>query len=104
MMEESCCSAQRTLVCSYSDNGLTGSVLKEGWRTMTQAYKVVIERDTQGGYVATFPEFAGCQTQARSLKTLMERIREAMAFSPGVDEPAAVPRELANVAPDGGGG
>jgi predicted RNase H-like HicB family nuclease len=69
--------------------------------TMTQAYKVVIERDTQGGYVATFPDLVGCQAQARSLKTLMERIQEAMALSPEVGEPAAIPRELAVVAPDG---
>jgi predicted RNase H-like HicB family nuclease len=68
---------------------------------MTQAYKVVIERDTQGGYVATFPELLGCQAQAGSLKTLMERIQEAMELSPEVGEPAAVPRKLA-VAPDGG--
>jgi len=71
---------------------------------MTQAYKFVIELDTQGGYVATFPEFAGCQAQAKSLKTLMERIREAVAFSPGVNGPAAVPRTMANSGPDGGGG
>lgn len=68
---------------------------------MTQAYKVVIERDTQGGYVATFPELLGCQAHAGSLKTLMERIQEAMALSPEVGEPAGIPRELATVAQDG---
>jgi predicted RNase H-like HicB family nuclease len=60
---------------------------------MTQAYKVVIECDTQGGYVATFPELVGCQAQARSLKTLMDRIREAMALCPEAGEPAAVPHK-----------
>jgi predicted RNase H-like HicB family nuclease len=59
---------------------------------MIQAYKVVIEPDSQGGYVATLPGLAGCQAQAPSLKTLMERIREAMALPPEVDQPAAVPR------------
>jgi predicted RNase H-like HicB family nuclease len=62
--------------------------LEEGWKTMTQAYKVVIECDTQGLYVATFPELVGCQAQAGSLTTLMERIREAMAVCPEVAEPA----------------
>lgn len=69
---------------------------------MIQAHKVVIERDTQGGYVATFPELADCQAHARSLKLLMDRIREAMALFPEVDEPAAVPRDLARVSPDSG--
>jgi predicted RNase H-like HicB family nuclease len=53
---------------------------------MIQACKVVIERDTQGGYVATFPELLGCQAHARSLKTLMERIREAVALDLEEDE------------------
>lgn len=71
---------------------------------MIQAHKVVIERDTQGEYVATFPGLMGRQTRARSLKTLMERIGEAMALSPEVDEPAAIPREMASVSPEGGVG
>jgi predicted RNase H-like HicB family nuclease len=71
---------------------------------MIQAHKVVIERDAQGGYVATFPGLTGDKAQARSLKALMERIREAIALFPEVDEPGAGPREMAGVAPDGGGG
>jgi len=65
---------------------------------MTQAYKVVIECDTLGLYVATFPELVGCQAQAGSLTMLMERIREALALCPEVAQPlatrhAAVPLE-----------
>ncbi len=56
---------------------------------MTQAYKVVIERDTQGGYTATFPELVDCQAQAGSLKTLMERIREVTALCPEAGEPTS---------------
>ena len=59
---------------------------------MTQAYKVVIEHDTQEGYVATFPELANCQAQAESLKALMEQIRKALAHHPEVGEPAEAPR------------
>jgi predicted RNase H-like HicB family nuclease len=58
---------------------------------MTQAYKVIIEPDTQGGYVATFPELLGHQAQAESLKTLMERIREALAHVSELGEPVATP-------------
>jgi hypothetical protein len=71
---------------------------------MAQVYKVVIERDTQGGYAATFPELVGLQAHAGSLKTLMERIREAMAPSPETGEPAAPPRKLPAGARDGEGG
>jgi predicted RNase H-like HicB family nuclease len=54
---------------------------------------VVIERETGGTYVATFPEWAGCQAQAGSLKTLMVRIQEAMALRP--EGPEEQPQILA---------
>lgn len=38
---------------------------------------VVIERDSEGFYVASVPALPGCHTQARSLDEVMERIREA---------------------------
>jgi predicted RNase H-like HicB family nuclease len=34
--------------------------------------------DEDGYYVGSVPELPGCHTQARSLETLMERIREAI--------------------------
>jgi predicted RNase H-like HicB family nuclease len=58
---------------------------------MIEVYKVVIKRDNQDGYVATFPELAGCQAQADSLKTLMERIRETLDRHPEVGETATTP-------------
>jgi predicted RNase H-like HicB family nuclease len=72
---------------------------------MTRAHKLVIERETGGTYVARFPEWAGCQAQAGSLKTLTVRIQEAMALRPEGPEgsgtndqaaathPAGVPRQ-----------
>ena len=45
---------------------------------MTREFSVIIERDTEGYYVASVPELPGCHTQARSLDTLMARIREAI--------------------------
>jgi predicted RNase H-like HicB family nuclease len=47
---------------------------------MERHFDVVIERDDEGFYVASVPELPGCHTQARSLDTLMERIREAIAL------------------------
>ena len=40
-------------------------------------FTVVIERDTEGYYVATVPQLKGCHTQAKTLYELMERIKEA---------------------------
>jgi predicted RNase H-like HicB family nuclease len=49
-------------------------------RVMKQARKftVVIERDKEGYYVATVTTLRGCHTQARTLDTLMKRVREAI--------------------------
>ncbi|MBM3300098.1 MAG: type II toxin-antitoxin system HicB family antitoxin [Deltaproteobacteria bacterium] len=45
---------------------------------MEIAFNVIVERDEEGYYIATVPELRGCHTQARSLDTLMDRIREAI--------------------------
>ncbi|MFH1118061.1 MAG: type II toxin-antitoxin system HicB family antitoxin [Pseudomonadota bacterium] len=45
---------------------------------MEIGFNVLIERDEEGYYVAAVPELRGCHTQARSLDTLMERVREAI--------------------------
>jgi predicted RNase H-like HicB family nuclease len=41
-------------------------------------FNVVIERDSEGFYVASVPSLRGCHTQAQSLDELMVRIREAI--------------------------
>jgi predicted RNase H-like HicB family nuclease len=43
-----------------------------------RTFTVVIERDEDGYYVATVPVLRGCHTQAKTLDTLMKRIREAI--------------------------
>ncbi|MDP2996424.1 MAG: type II toxin-antitoxin system HicB family antitoxin [Bryobacterales bacterium] len=45
---------------------------------MKRQFDVVIERDEEGYYVASVPQLPGCHTQARSLDSLMERVREAI--------------------------
>ncbi len=45
---------------------------------MTKEFSVVIEKDSDGYYVASVPELQGCHTQAKSLDKLMARIREAI--------------------------
>jgi predicted RNase H-like HicB family nuclease len=53
---------------------------------MTRDYNVVIERDSEGYYVASVPSLPGCHTQAKSLDTLMERIREAIELCLEVEQ------------------
>lgn len=45
---------------------------------MSRDFSVIIERDTEGFYVATVPGLRGCHTQARSLDELMGRVKEAI--------------------------
>jgi predicted RNase H-like HicB family nuclease len=45
---------------------------------MKREFDVLIERDSEGYYVATVPALRGCHTQARSLDDLMVRVREAI--------------------------
>ena len=40
--------------------------------------RFVIERDSEGYYVASVPQIPACHTQARSLDEVTERIREAI--------------------------
>jgi len=43
-----------------------------------RTFRVNVERDEDGYYVATVPELPGCHTQARSLRELHPRIKEAI--------------------------
>ena len=45
---------------------------------MTHQFDVVVERDSEGFFVASVPALPGCHTQAKSLDVLMSRIREAI--------------------------
>jgi predicted RNase H-like HicB family nuclease len=41
-------------------------------------FTVVIERDEEGYFVASVPALPGCHTQAKTLDTLMKRVREVI--------------------------
>jgi predicted RNase H-like HicB family nuclease len=45
---------------------------------MGRRFTVIIELDEDGYYVGSVLELPGCHTQTQTLKTLMERIREAI--------------------------
>jgi predicted RNase H-like HicB family nuclease len=58
---------------------------------MVKEFSVIIERDSDGYFVASVPNLKGCHTQAKSLDELMERIQEAielcMEFENSESEP-----------------
>ena len=64
---------------------------------MTRVFNVIIERDSEGYYVATVPDLRGCHTQARSLDTLMERVREAIELCLEVEGEETEPRDFIGV-------
>ena len=45
---------------------------------MTREFDVIVEKDSEGCYVASVPALRGCHTQAKSLDDLMERTKEAI--------------------------
>ncbi len=45
---------------------------------MTRQFDVVVEKDSDGFFVASVPALPGCHTQAHSLDELMLRIKEAI--------------------------
>jgi predicted RNase H-like HicB family nuclease len=54
--------------------------------SMARQFDVVVEKDSEGFFVASVPALAGCHTQARSLDELMERIKEAIELCLEVQE------------------
>ncbi len=64
---------------------------------MAKVFHVIIERDAEGYYVASVPELRGCHTQARSLDTLMKRIREAIELCLDVEGEEMTSQEFVGV-------
>lgn len=64
---------------------------------MSKEFNVIIERDSEGYFVASVPSLAGCHTQAKSLDELMERIREAIELYLEVEEDTAESLEFVGV-------
>ena len=52
-------------------------------------FNVIIEKDEDGYFVASVPALQGCHTQAKSLDTLMKRIKEAIELCLEVEIPVS---------------
>ncbi|MBI3595567.1 MAG: type II toxin-antitoxin system HicB family antitoxin [Nitrospirae bacterium] len=61
---------------------------------MKREFNVIIEKDEEGYYVASVPELRGCHTQAKTLDTLMKRIREAIDLCLEVQGESIKPSEF----------
>ena len=59
---------------------------------MKRDFDVVIERDADGYFVGSVPACPGCHSQAKSLDTLVERMREAIEL--WLEENGEVTRQI----------
>ena len=50
-------------------------------------FSVIIEKDEDGFFVASVPALRGCHTQAKSLDTLMKRVKEAIELCLETERP-----------------
>jgi predicted RNase H-like HicB family nuclease len=66
-------------------------------RVGKRAFSVIIELDGDGYYVASVPELPGCHTQARSLDTLIKRVREAIEVCLEVEQEGQPTTEFVGV-------
>lgn len=57
----------------------------------------MIEQDEEGYLVATVPALRGCHTQAKSLDTLMKRIREVISLCLEEEENPPAALELVGI-------
>lgn len=62
-----------------------------------KAFNVIIERDSEGYYVASVPALHGCHIQAKSLHILMDRIREAIELCLEVQQDNGEPTEFIGI-------
>ncbi len=64
---------------------------------MNRDFDVVVERDSEGYYVASVPTLHGCHTQARSLDELMIRVQEVIVLCLEEQGPPPEPLEFIGV-------
>jgi predicted RNase H-like HicB family nuclease len=64
---------------------------------MKKPFNVIIERDSEGYFVASVSELPGCHTQAKSLDTLMKRVQEAIELCLEVEADDVESRDFVGV-------
>ena len=64
---------------------------------MARQFDVIVEKDSEGYFVASVPALAGCHSQAKSLDELMVRSREAIELCLEVNGDDAEPLDFVGV-------
>jgi predicted RNase H-like HicB family nuclease len=56
-------------------------------KTTLMDFTVLLEKDSEGWYVAKVPDLPGCHTQGKTVEQALERINEAISayIEPGVN-------------------
>jgi len=67
------------------------------FKDMIKQFDVVIEKDSEGYFVASVPALKGCHTQAKSLDVLMERVREAIELCLEVQDEIPEPLDFIGI-------
>lgn len=60
-------------------------------------FNVIIEKDSEGWYVASVPEISGCYTQGKTIQQVLERIKEAMAVCLEADGEVVKPMKFIGI-------
>ena len=60
-------------------------------------FNAVVEKDSEGYYVASVLELPGCHTQAKTMDTMMKRLREAIEVYLEVQKEESQPSDFVGV-------
>ncbi|MCL4379158.1 MAG: type II toxin-antitoxin system HicB family antitoxin [Candidatus Marsarchaeota archaeon] len=60
-------------------------------------FEVVIEKDSDGFFVADVPALRGCHTQAKDLNTLQKRVKEAIELCLMDEKEARLPNAFVGI-------
>jgi predicted RNase H-like HicB family nuclease len=63
----------------------------------TSEFNAVVEKDAEGYYVASVLELPGCHTQAKTIDTMMKRLREAIEVYLDVQKNEPQPSDFVGV-------
>ncbi len=63
----------------------------------SREFNAVVEKDVEGYYVASVLELPGCHTQAKTMDTMMKRLREAIEVYLEVQKAEPQPSDFVGV-------
>lgn len=72
-------------------------MVKMALRNHKKEFTVLIEEDEDGVLVASVPALKGCHTQAKSIATLLERVKEAIQLCLEVQKKPIKPLKFVGV-------